>query len=62
VPASAHIGSERAAVICSTTGTAELNSVNPETGSRYVLANIADHPVTRVNEFCSALRRQLAYD
>jgi len=42
---------ERAAVLYSLIGTAKLNGVDPEAWLRHVLANIADHPVDRVDEF-----------
>jgi hypothetical protein len=54
--ANAHMGSEQAAAIRSTIGTAKLNSVNPEAGLGHVLANISDHRANRVDGFCSALR------
>ncbi len=31
-------------------GTAKLNGINPELYIRYVLTNIADHPVNRIAE------------
>jgi transposase len=49
--AGADTGGERAAAIYSLIGTAKLNGVDPEAWLRYVLANIADHPVNRVDEF-----------
>jgi hypothetical protein len=49
--ARADSGGERAAAIYSLIGTAKLNGVVPEAWLRYVLANIADHPVNRVDEF-----------
>jgi hypothetical protein len=42
---------ERAAAIYSLIGTAKLNGVDPEAWLRHVLANIADHPANRVDEF-----------
>lgn len=44
---------ERAAVLYSLIGTAKLNGVAPEACLRHVLANIADHPVNRVDDFLS---------
>jgi transposase len=41
-------GGERAAAIYSLLGTAKLNGINPEHYLRYVLTNIADHPVNRI--------------
>ena len=49
--AGADSGGERAAAIYSLIGTAKLNGVAPETWLRYVLANIADHPVNRIDDF-----------
>jgi hypothetical protein len=49
--AGADSGGERAAAIYSLIGTAKLNGVDPEAWLRHVLANIADHPVNRVDEF-----------
>ena len=43
-------GGERAAAIYSLLGTAKLNGINPEQYLRYVLTNIADHPVNRIAE------------
>jgi hypothetical protein len=43
-------GGERAAAIYSLLGTAKLNGINPEHYLRYVLTNIADHPVNRIGE------------
>ena len=37
--------------IYSLIGTAMLNGVDPEAWLRHVLANIADHPVDRVEDF-----------
>jgi transposase len=57
--AGADSGGERAAAIYSLIGTAKLNGVDPEAWLRHVLANIADHPVNRVDDFlpwnCAAL-------
>ncbi|MEC5164197.1 hypothetical protein RCH08_005387 [Janthinobacterium sp. CG_S6] len=44
-------GGERSAAIYSPIGTARLNGVDPEAWLRHVLTHIADHPVTRVDEF-----------
>jgi len=41
---------ERAAAIYSLIGTAKLNGVDPEAWLSHVLANIADHPVNRVDK------------
>ena len=49
--AGADSGGERAAAIYSLIGTAKLNGVDPEAWLRHVLANIADHPVNRVDAF-----------
>jgi transposase len=43
-------GGESAAAIYSLLGTAKLNGYNPEAFLREVLARIADHPITRINE------------
>jgi len=43
-------GGERAAAIYSLLGTAKLNRVNPEAYLREVLARIAEHPITRIDE------------
>jgi transposase len=43
-------GGERAAAIYSLLGTAKLNGINPEHYLRYVLTNIAEHPVNRIAE------------
>jgi transposase len=43
-------GGERAAIIYSLLGTAKLNGIDPEGYLRYVLANIAEHPINRVDE------------
>jgi transposase len=41
---------ERAAAIYSLTGTAKLNGLDPEAYLRYVLTNIATHPIKRIDE------------
>jgi transposase len=48
--AGADSGGERAAAVYSLIGTAKLNGIDPEAWLRHVLANIADHPVNRVDE------------
>ena len=48
--AGADSGGERAAAIYSLIGTAKLNGVDAEAWLRHVLAQIADHPVNRVDE------------
>lgn len=48
--AGADSGGERAAAIYSLIGTAKLNGIDPEAYLRHVLAHIADHPITRVDE------------
>ncbi|MNK26504.1 Transposase IS66 family protein [compost metagenome] len=49
--AGADSGGERAAAVYSLIGTAKLGGVDPEAWLRHVLANIADHPVNRVDGF-----------
>jgi len=49
--AGADSGGERAAAIYGLIGTAKLNAVDPEAYLRYVLTHIADHPVSRVDDF-----------
>jgi len=44
-------GGERAANIFSLLGTAKLNGLNPEAYLRYVLERIADHPITKIDDF-----------
>ena len=44
---------ERAAAIYSLLGTAKLNGHNPEAYLREVLARIAEHPITRIDELLS---------
>lgn len=43
-------GGQRAAAIYSLIGTAKLNGINPQAYLREVLANIADHPINRIDE------------
>jgi transposase len=43
-------GGERAAAIYSLIGSAKLNSLDPELYLRTVLAQIADHPVSRIEQ------------
>ena len=49
--ASADCGGERAVAIYSLIGTAKLGGVDPEAWLRHVLANLAKHPVNRVDDF-----------
>jgi transposase len=48
--AGADCGGERAAAIYSLIGTAKLNGIDPEGYLRYVLTNIAEHPINRIDE------------
>jgi transposase len=43
-------GGERAAAIYSLIGSAKLNGLDPELYLRTVLAKIADHPVSRIEQ------------
>jgi transposase len=43
-------GGERAAAIYSLIGSAKLNGLDPEAYLRYVLTNIATHPINRIDE------------
>jgi len=43
-------GGERAATFYSLIGTAKLNGLDPEAYLRHVLATIADHPISRIEE------------
>jgi hypothetical protein len=43
-------GGERAAAIYSLIGSAKLNGLDPELYLRTVLAQIADHPISRIEE------------
>lgn len=43
-------GGERAAAMYSLIGTAKLNGLDPEFYLRTVLAQIAEHPITRIEE------------
>jgi hypothetical protein len=48
--AGADCGGERAGTIYSPIGTAKLNGIDPEGYLRYVLTNIAEHPINRIDE------------
>jgi len=48
--AGADSGGERAAAIYSLIGSAKLNGLDPELYLRTVLAKIADHPISRIEE------------
>ena len=43
-------GGERAAAMYSLIGSAKLNGLDPELYLRTVLARIADHPISRIDE------------
>jgi transposase len=43
-------GGERAAIIYSLIGSVKLNGLDPEAYLRYVLSNIAEHPINRIEE------------
>ncbi len=43
-------GGERAAAMYSLIGTAKLNGLDPELYLRTVLAQIADHPISRIDD------------
>jgi len=43
-------GGERAAAIYSLIGSAKLNGLDPELYLRTVLAQIADHPISRIDQ------------
>jgi len=43
-------GGERAAAMYSLIGSAKLNGLDPEAYLRHVLARIADHPISRIQE------------
>ena len=43
-------GGQRAAIMYSLIGTAKLNEVDPQTWLADVLARIADHPASRLDE------------
>jgi hypothetical protein len=48
--AGADCGGERAAAIYSLIGTAKFNDIDPESYLRYVLTQIADRPINRIDE------------
>jgi transposase len=48
--AGSHTGGERAAAMYGLTGPAKLNGLDPETYVRNVLARIAEHPMSRIQE------------
>lgn len=41
---------QRAAVICTLTGTAKLNGINPQHSLRHVLKRMAEHKISRIDE------------
>ena len=43
-------GGERAAAMYTLLGTAKLNGLDPELYLRTILAQVADHPISRINE------------
>ncbi len=43
-------GGERAAAMYSPIGTCKLNGINPGAHLEYVLTQIADHPINRIDE------------
>ena len=45
-----HDGAQRAAMFYSFTGTCKLNGANPFDWLKYVIENIADHPINRIHE------------
>ena len=44
------MGGEHAAAIYSLLGSAKLNGLDPELYIHHVLARIADHPISKINE------------
>jgi hypothetical protein len=48
--AGSNAGGERAAAIYSLLGSAKLNGLDPELYLHHVLARIADHPISKINE------------
>jgi len=48
--AGSNAGGERAAALYSLLGSAKLNGLDPELYLHHVLARIADHPISKINE------------
>jgi transposase len=48
--AGSNVGGERAASMYTLIGSAKLNGIDPEAYLSHVLARIADHPITRIDE------------
>jgi len=53
-------GSERSAAIYGLTGTAKLNSLNPEAYLREVLSRISDYPINRIEDLTALEPRRRA--